>query len=132
MANNYKYEITCFIDKNNNLAGKFFVDENCYVDFDAEDIFVKNCAQKISSTDMRLLSELLKRMPNVVKYDELFVLYYGETEYFGRESEEKQVLRNFQNRMSRFIPIKAKTNEGYKIVLDKKKLSDCEIVLTLQ
>lgn len=120
MANTYKYETTCFIDKDDNLSGKFNVSEGCYVDFDIEDVFVDNIPQKISSTDMRLLCELLKKMPNVVSYADLFILYYGENEYFGRDSEEKQILRNFQNRISKYIPIKAKTNEGYRIISNRK------------
>lgn len=120
MADGYKYETTCFIDKNDMLTGKFHINEKCYIDFDAEDIFVDEIKQKISSTDMRLLSELIKRMPNVVSYEKLFILYYGENEYYGRESDDKQILRNFQNRISKFIPIKAKINEGYKILLNKK------------
>ena len=74
MADGYKYETTCFIDKNDMLTGKFHINEKCYIDFDAEDIFVDEIKQKISSTDMRLLSELIKRMPNVVSYEKLFPL----------------------------------------------------------
>lgn len=119
MKNILGYETTCYIDGHDNLAGILRVDKDCYIDFDRRDIFVDGKAQKISSTNMALLEELIIKSPSIVKYDTLFMVYYGE-DYYEVDVCDKQVLRNFKTTIDKYIPITNKHSVGYGITLKKK------------
>ena len=112
------YETTCYIDKNDNLSGVLHLDSETHIDFDVRDIFYQSVPQRISSTYMRLLEELIINSPRVVKYDMLFDIYYGDR--YDAVDADIQVLRNFKSKIDKYITIKNIVKEGYRVELKKK------------
>lgn len=119
MKSNSVYETTCYIDARNNLAGKLHVNDDCYIDFDRKDIFVNEESQRISPKNMLLLETLILRAPSIVKYETLFMVYYGD-KYYTVEKTDMQVLRNFKTAVDKYITIYKKSKVGYGITLSKK------------
>ncbi len=117
-----KHEITCYIDKNNELAGYLNLGDDCYVSFDEKDIFVGTEAQKIYSSWMRLLEKLILESPNVVEYDTLFQIYYDDKAERANY-HDKGVIRNFASKVNGIAGrkiVKCRSGIGYKIELPRK------------
>ncbi len=113
-----EYATTCFIDKDNELAGILEINENIYIDFDRATIYFDRIDQGISSTKMALLEKLILASPSVVTYDSLFRTYY-DSRYFDVEKLDMQVLRNAMSALKRYVRITNVSKSGYKIELPK-------------
>lgn len=113
-----EYANTCFIDKDNELAGILEINESIYIDFDRATIYVDRIDQGISSTKMALLEKLILASPSVVTYDSLFRTYY-DSRYFDVEKLDMQVLRNAMSALKRYVRITNVSKSGYKIELPK-------------
>ncbi len=122
MPKEKEYAITCYVDKNYDLAGYLNLGDDCYISFDEKDIFVGTEAHKIFASWMRMLEKLILESPNVVKYDTLFQIYYDD-EAESAETHDKGVIRNFVSKVNAIIGRKfvvCRSGIGYKVELPVK------------
>lgn len=111
-----EYETTCYIDRNNKIAGKLYVNDNCCIDFDKEDIFLDGVAQQIPYRSILLLERLVVKSPEVFSYEELVSACLGEN-YDGEAGI--QSIRYYKHSVSEYVSIEAKNGRGYLIQLNK-------------
>ncbi len=113
------YATTCFIDKDNELAGILEIDEKTYIDFNGKTIYFNLNDQGISATKMAILEKLIIASPSVVTYDSLFKTYY-DTRYYYVDELDMQVLRNTISALNKYVRITNVSKSGYKIELPKR------------
>ncbi len=118
LKNNIEYATTCFIDKDNELAGILEIDNRTYIDFDRRTIYTDLVEQDISATKMAILEKLIIASPSVVTYDSLFRTYY-DSRYFDVDELDIQVLRNVISALKKYVRITNVSKSGYKIELPK-------------
>ncbi len=116
---------TCYIDKNDRLAGYVSLYGNSgevIADFDARKLYIGDEKISIPESNFRVLECLVIRSSSVVEYGELFNAFYDDssTDENVDEVKAKKVLRNCIHNIGKYIEIDNVQNKGYSIALDKK------------
>lgn len=119
LRNNIGYDTNCFIDKDNELAGVYEVDDKTVIDFDGKEIYVCREKQRVSATQMALLEKLIIESPNIVLYDSLFKTYY-DARFYEVDELDYKVLRNAISAINKYVTVTNVSKLGYKIELPRR------------
>ncbi len=118
MAKKAGHPTTCFMDAEDRLYGKLYLEKGIVYDFDTNSIYVDDVKQKVNSSHVRLLFEMLKSESVTFRYDKLYDIY---SEYECRDADNwKQIITNFKNQMSKYAEFETTQKVGYCVVLPQK------------
>lgn len=120
MKKSFDYEVTCYIDKNDNLAGKLYLTDDTYIDFDQKKIYKNSEAQKLRSSCMKVLEELIVMSPNIVSFETLYEVYKGDKYDLAKEYDAQTLIKNPICEINKYVNIESVSGDGYKITLPKK------------
>ncbi len=120
MKKNFDYEVTCYIDKNDNLAGKLYLTDDTYIDFDQRTIYKNSKAQRLRSSCMKVLEELIVKSPNMVSFETLYEVYKGDKYDFAKEYDAQSLIKNPICEINKYVNVESVSGDGYKITLPKK------------
>lgn len=119
MEKELEYEVTCYKDKNNVLGGKLYLNDNTYLDFDRDMVFINGESKKVSQRRFDLLKAVIV---NTTIHKDILTLIQEELSGKPKKSSnEFQELKNFQTYVNQLLNVKIVERRGEYFLSNLKK-----------